>query len=226
MSDRTSPIDQLEERLRLLSKAEEAAGHRMFMGWPDRWYEVFLKRCPNGHVSTTSLRCSQGPHQQRCLVCSEPVTLTFPEDTDGPLSEYIDCPQCCAGDKQGDDYPPTPGWLWEQCPGCANADSERPGTIECTGCCGSGEHECVVCEGDGWTDDERKKPCPNCSDSNNEPGRTSCETCNGDAVERCDSCNALMPGGSRPGYVPVRCPVCTGAGTISTRLIHAEARHR
>lgn len=53
-----------------------------FMGWPDRWFEGKLYRCLNDHVSVMTLLTETG---DRCLACYAPVTLTFPEDKDGPL---------------------------------------------------------------------------------------------------------------------------------------------
>jgi len=72
-------VDELRAELR---KRADAEGGPMFMDWPDRWWDVFLRRCPNDHVSKTTLGTDQG---DRCLACHEPVCMTFPEDADGPL---------------------------------------------------------------------------------------------------------------------------------------------
>jgi hypothetical protein len=53
-----------------------------FMGWPDRWYEPAHWRCVNDHVSSRFLITEKG---DRCLGCFQRITLTFPEDTEGPL---------------------------------------------------------------------------------------------------------------------------------------------
>lgn len=72
-----SLLEQLRER----ADAEDGP---TFMGWPDRWWESHVRRCENGHVSTTVLR-SEGLGRDACLACRAPVHLTFPEDKDGPL---------------------------------------------------------------------------------------------------------------------------------------------
>jgi len=66
-----------------LKKRGEAEGVPLFMGRPDRWWDRFTVRCPNDHVSTSVLKTDRG---DACLACFGPVTLTFPEDKDGPLS--------------------------------------------------------------------------------------------------------------------------------------------
>lgn len=68
------------KRLEAIAAAE---GGPMFMGWPDRWWEDHAWRCTNDHVSTRIL--SSEMKGDLCLACREPVTLTFPEDRDGPL---------------------------------------------------------------------------------------------------------------------------------------------
>lgn len=61
---------------------EERAGVKMFLGFPDRWYDAHKFRCGNDHVSTCLLRSElKGP---LCLECGGQVRLTFPEDKDGP----------------------------------------------------------------------------------------------------------------------------------------------
>lgn len=74
-------VDALRAELRAIADAE---GGPMFMEWPDRWWETFLRRCPNGHVSSMTLGTEEG---DRCLGpdCLMPVCMTFPEDVDGPL---------------------------------------------------------------------------------------------------------------------------------------------
>lgn len=76
---------KLYEALQARRKAEEAAGQKMFLGIPDRWYEDAHWRCPNHHVSRVYLK-SEAQGKDLCLKCFEPVFMTFPEDKDGPLS--------------------------------------------------------------------------------------------------------------------------------------------
>lgn len=70
--------------LRRIADAEDG---EMFMGWPDRWWADPHWRCENGHVSTVVLR-SEALGRDACLVgaCRARLTLTFPEDRDGPLA--------------------------------------------------------------------------------------------------------------------------------------------
>lgn len=85
---RTTDIERealgtLIARLKAIGVAE---GGKMFMGWPDRWYaEGFLRRCINDHVSSMTLK-SEARGRDECLACFGPVTMTFPEDVDGPLA--------------------------------------------------------------------------------------------------------------------------------------------
>lgn len=71
------------ETLRQIADAE---GGEMFMGWPDRWWADAHWRCEQGHVSTSVLR-SEALGRDACLACRSPLTLTFPEDRDGPLCQ-------------------------------------------------------------------------------------------------------------------------------------------
>lgn len=79
-----TPIEELRSDLRAIADAELADGGPTFMGWPDRWWDEFLRRCPNDHVSKMTLGTEEG---DRCLAagCMAPVCMTFPEDVDGPL---------------------------------------------------------------------------------------------------------------------------------------------
>jgi hypothetical protein len=82
------------EELRLVDRMKRIAaaeGGEMFMGWPDRWWATPHWRCLRGHVSTSILR-SEALGRDACLTCRSSgydgfVTLTFPEDRDGPLSD-------------------------------------------------------------------------------------------------------------------------------------------
>jgi hypothetical protein len=74
-----SKFEQLRKRLGTRGKHE---GGPVFMGRPDRWWERFTVRCAKDHVSTCVLKTARG---DACLACLSPVTLTFPEDKDGPL---------------------------------------------------------------------------------------------------------------------------------------------
>jgi len=76
--------DELRARLQVLKDAEQAAGHEMFLGVPDHWYESPRWRCRKDHVSTMYLKADG--RGDLCLECMEPVNMTFPEDKDGPLS--------------------------------------------------------------------------------------------------------------------------------------------
>ncbi len=86
MSDEAFYRD-LVDPLRKLADREKTAGARMFMNWPDRWYDDRKVRCENGHVSRTVLK-SEGLGRSACLAggCGGRVVLTFPEDQDGPLT--------------------------------------------------------------------------------------------------------------------------------------------
>lgn len=76
-------MDALRAELRAIADAELAAtGGSTFMEWPDRWWDAFLRRCAEGHVSSMTLGTEQG---DRCLACRGQVCMTFPEDVDGPL---------------------------------------------------------------------------------------------------------------------------------------------
>jgi hypothetical protein len=77
-------IQPLVDKLKTFMEHEHSLGEIFFMGAPDRWFEPWTVRCAKGHVSTSVLRCSEGP-RDRCLACYGLVTLTFPEDEDGPL---------------------------------------------------------------------------------------------------------------------------------------------
>ena len=51
--------DELRARLQTLKDAEQAAGHEMFLGAPDRWYERPRWRCKNDHVSVMYLKAEE-----------------------------------------------------------------------------------------------------------------------------------------------------------------------
>lgn len=70
---------------KLEAKAEEEGG-KMFMGWPERWWDGGKFRCENGHVSTTILK-AEALGRDACLACHGRLTLTFPEDEDGALED-------------------------------------------------------------------------------------------------------------------------------------------
>lgn len=74
----------LYEALQARRRAEEAAGQKMFLGIPDRWYDDPHWRCSNHHVSTMYLKSEVSG--DLCLKCFQPVYMTFPEDRDGPLA--------------------------------------------------------------------------------------------------------------------------------------------
>lgn len=76
-------ITELRAQLVAIGEAEDGP---MFMERPDRWWDNAHYRCVNGHVSTTVLK-SERLGRDACLAadCEEALTLTFPEDTDGPL---------------------------------------------------------------------------------------------------------------------------------------------
>jgi hypothetical protein len=76
--------EECRAKIIALRKAEEAAGAKMFLGIPDRWYEDLHFRCRNDHVSTMYLKC-EAKGYDACFACGEPVSMTFPEDKDGPL---------------------------------------------------------------------------------------------------------------------------------------------
>jgi hypothetical protein len=73
----------MQKQLRLIANKEIAAGAEEFMGWPARWIDDWTVRCINDHVSKRVLRSSLKGNV--CLKCEEPINITFPEDTDGPL---------------------------------------------------------------------------------------------------------------------------------------------
>ncbi len=77
MADQTELVNELKRRA-----AEE--GGPEFWGWPDRWWDAHLRRCPNDHVSSMVLS-SEALGRDACLACRAQVFLTFPEDHDGPL---------------------------------------------------------------------------------------------------------------------------------------------
>ena len=81
-------FDELQQALKTKAEAEKAKGAQMFMGKPDRWYEAYLRRCPNDHVSRMTLKTEV--KGDVCLACYEPVLLTFPEDEEGPLARVVD----------------------------------------------------------------------------------------------------------------------------------------
>ena len=82
MTDR----DTLQARLRQIADEELArTGGTTFMEWPDRWWDTFLRRCTNDHVSRMTLK-SEALGRDACLACGAHVHMTFPEDRDGPLT--------------------------------------------------------------------------------------------------------------------------------------------
>lgn len=76
-------IEFLSSLLAEIADLEPGPRHQ---GRPERWWDTPTWRCTRGHVSTTVLR-SEGLGRDACLAggCTAPVTLTFPEDRDGPL---------------------------------------------------------------------------------------------------------------------------------------------
>ena len=84
----------LAERLKTIAEAE---GGDTFLGWPERWWDGGRYRCPNDHVSRSLLKTERG---RVCLACFEHVTLTFPEDRDGPFR-----PVSPASDTAGEHVP-------------------------------------------------------------------------------------------------------------------------
>jgi hypothetical protein len=77
-------VTEIVEPLRELARQEIEAGGSGFMGYPDRWYDGMLRRCWSGHVSRMVLK-SEYLGRDACLACGGMVTMTFPEDKDGPL---------------------------------------------------------------------------------------------------------------------------------------------
>ena len=79
--------DELLKHLTGLRKKEEESGAKMFLGFPDRWFQGSdpLYRCRNDHVTKCRLK-SEALGSYLCLECYEPAFITFPEDEDGPLS--------------------------------------------------------------------------------------------------------------------------------------------
>ena len=67
-----------------LRQQEADRGARLFLGIPCRWLAAPWPkyRCANDHVSTCILKSEV--EGDLCLVCHEPVVMTFPEDKDGP----------------------------------------------------------------------------------------------------------------------------------------------
>lgn len=83
-------LEQLRNDLKVIAIAE---GGPLFMGWPDRWWDTFLRRCTNDHVRSMTLK-SEALGRDACPAagCMAPVAMTFPEDRDGPLRPP--CPWC------------------------------------------------------------------------------------------------------------------------------------
>jgi len=77
---------ELKEALDRLAKQEEDGGAEMSFGRPNRWRDAgnVRWRCRNEHVSGVYLK-SEGKGGAVCLQCFEFVSVTFPEDKDGPL---------------------------------------------------------------------------------------------------------------------------------------------
>ena len=57
---------------------------RLFLGQPERWIDINKRRCKNGHVSTMTLKSSEGG-RLKCLACYEQTSITYPGDADGDL---------------------------------------------------------------------------------------------------------------------------------------------
>ena len=74
--------DELNEWLQVRKDAEQAAGYRMFMKIPDRWFDDQHFRCGNGHVSRMILKSET--RGDLCLAggCGRNVRMTFPEDVE------------------------------------------------------------------------------------------------------------------------------------------------
>ena len=202
----------LEQRLRDLADREIKAGGAAWMRWPDRWHEPIHGRCVNGHVSRCFLK-SEATGFSLCLSCYRPTFLTFPEDSDGPLPEYLDCPWCSSGSHAG--------YQMRPCPRCHadNLTSENhcniPGKITCPTCGGEQTHKCPSCR-NGWLDDECTDPCLTCTDGNGasldgrcDPGEVLCGNCGGEGRVDCPACS----NGFRT-FKPDICGLCTGSGTI------------
>ncbi len=81
---RQAVVDALQPRVNALKEA----GAPFFMGAPDAWYEKPGPkfRCCNDHVSSAYLK-SDAVSGHLCFECMEPVCLSFPEDSDGPLEK-------------------------------------------------------------------------------------------------------------------------------------------
>lgn len=60
----------------------------MFMGAPDHWFENWKLRCLDDHVTSFVIK-SEAVGASLCPKCMEPLALTFPGDTDGPLKEFL-----------------------------------------------------------------------------------------------------------------------------------------
>lgn len=73
---------ELYNQLTLIANAEDGP---FFVGRPERWWDDPTWRCLNDHVSKRYLK-SEELGANVCLACREPITLTFPEDQDGPLT--------------------------------------------------------------------------------------------------------------------------------------------
>lgn len=77
-------VREMRERRSVHIQAEIDKGEKLFLGIPDRWYDVHKFRCYNGHVSTMVLK-SEALGGDACLECYSPVLMTFPEDEDDPV---------------------------------------------------------------------------------------------------------------------------------------------
>ena len=60
---------------KLIKKAKEAHKGELFLGAPKEWLDNPHWWCKNGHLSTRTLRRSEGPHRDVCLACFGQVWL-------------------------------------------------------------------------------------------------------------------------------------------------------
>lgn len=81
-------IKNLVAKLNCRVREEINAGGETFLGVPARWCDPPgpKYRCVNNHISRRVLK-SEAAGCDLCLACHGRLTLTFPEDEDGPLME-------------------------------------------------------------------------------------------------------------------------------------------
>lgn len=78
-----SELEAMCAELNRRAREEADAGGEMFLGVPDRWFELPgpKYRCVNDHVSKRVLKSVT----DLCVECQGRLALTFPEDEDGVL---------------------------------------------------------------------------------------------------------------------------------------------